>query len=104
MIPEFEGRYLVAKELSKLDPALLKSGWNTVHEIKLVVTHDNVTTYWEHLKGQPVRGHEAGITWDSIPGAGSPEGLTELVIALQKIRMVNGLYQQVIMVRKSSYS
>ncbi|EGR03131.1 putative zinc metalloprotease [Vibrio cholerae HC-49A2] len=84
MIPEFEGRYLVAKELSKLDPALLKSGWNTVHEIKLVVTHDNVTTYWEHLKGQPVRGHEAGITWDSIPGAGSPEGLTELVIALQK--------------------
>ncbi|OWO88941.1 peptidase, partial [Vibrio cholerae] len=45
MIPEFEGRYLVAKELSKLDPALLKSGWNTVHEIKLVVTHDNVTTY-----------------------------------------------------------
>ncbi|BBR37576.1 hypothetical protein KAM338_18620 [Aeromonas caviae] len=83
-VPISEAKYLVGKELAKLDPIILSTNWNLNSVGRVIVTNDNVTTYWTHLKGVPVRGHPDGVTWDSIPGAGSPDGENELVIALTK--------------------
>ncbi len=82
IVPEFEAKYLVSKELSLLDEAFFQSEY--MSEVNIIVTHDNVTTYWKHLDGKPVRGHSADVTWNSIPGAGAPDGEKELVIALLK--------------------
>ncbi|HBC3820671.1 TPA: peptidase [Vibrio parahaemolyticus] len=81
-IPEFDAKYLVGKELALVDDVFLHS--NHMADVNLVVTNDNVTTYWKHLDGIPVRGHDPSVTWNSIPGAGAPDGVKELVIALHK--------------------
>ncbi|WP_258317686.1 hypothetical protein, partial [Escherichia coli] len=57
IVPEFEAKYLVSKELSLLDEAFFQSEY--MSEVNIIVTHDNVTTYWKHLDGKPVRGHSA---------------------------------------------
>lgn len=82
IVPEFEAKYLVAKELSLIDEVFFRTDY--LAEVNIIVTHDNVTTYWKHLDGQPVRGHGSDVTWNTIPGAGAPDGETELVIALSK--------------------
>ena len=81
-IPMLDAKYAIGIELAKLDSIFLSN--NYISDIKVVATHDNVTTYWKHLDGVPVRGHPDGVTWNSIEGAGAPDGETELVIALVK--------------------
>ncbi|GEK15849.1 anthrax toxin lethal factor-related metalloendopeptidase [Aliivibrio fischeri] len=81
-VSEFDAKYLVSKELMKTECVFLSHGISS--EIKVVVTKDNVTTYWAHLDGVSVRGHPEGSTWNSIPGAGAPDGETELVIAIRQ--------------------
>lgn len=78
-IPHDEAKFLLGKELVKLDAIFLDH--EHAKQIKIVATHDNVTTYWTHLDGLPVQGHSSDKTWNSIPGAG---GKGELVIALHK--------------------
>lgn len=81
-VSEFDAKYLVSKELMKTESVFLSHGISS--EIKVVVTKDNVTTYWTHLDGAPVRGHPNGSTWNSIPGAGAPDDEAELVIAIRQ--------------------
>ncbi|ENH7396347.1 peptidase [Vibrio vulnificus] len=81
-VPEFDAKYLISKELSKADSVFLSKSLS--NDITIVVTHDNVTTYWKHLDGIQVRGHADGVTWNTIPGAGAPDGEVELVIALKQ--------------------
>ncbi|HDY8067430.1 TPA: peptidase [Vibrio vulnificus] len=81
-VSEFDSKYLIGKELSKADSIFLSKSLSS--NITIVATHDNVTTYWKHLDGVQVRGHPDGVTWNTIPGAGAPDGELELVIALKQ--------------------
>lgn len=79
-IPVLDAKYAIGKELAKLNPVFLSNDY--IQDIQVIATHNNVTTYWKHLDGVPVRGHPDGVTWNTIEGAGAPDGETELVIAL----------------------
>lgn len=81
-IPELDANYAIGVELSKFNTSILDHIID--RNIKVIATHDNVTTYWTHLDGVPVRGHPDGATWNTIEGAGAPPGETEIVIALKQ--------------------
>lgn len=81
-VSEFDAKYLVSKELMKTESVFLSHGLSS--KIKVVVTKDNVTTYWTHLDGVPVRGHPNGSTWNNVPGAGASDYETEVVIAIRQ--------------------
>ncbi|HXN88381.1 MAG TPA: PAAR domain-containing protein [Methylocella sp.] len=73
-----EDRQLVAAELAKLPISVLNR--MRANGTRVVACRNSITDYRTDLKGVQPRGWPPGSTWDSVPGANTPDR-NEVVIA-----------------------